>query len=158
MTIVCIECGREIPEDMDFCPFCGNYKTKALHFDSEGNFIPGVCPSCGAELEEGARFCIKCGKPTQVVYRRAPVRATKRGSLALVLGVVFGFLNIYGVGHLIMRKWSRGFMFLAITAILMYLDPTILFSSSLIFTMLRMGAYMYQIMDLMGIVYSPEGR
>lgn len=159
MTLVCRECGSQIPADMDFCPRCGSYSTNALKFDERGYFVQDTCTSCGAELEKDSRFCIKCGAPVSnaPVY---PVRVQmrKNGSLALAIGLIFGFLNIYGVGHLVMRRWSRGFMFLGITAVLMYMDPTLLFSSNMMFTMIRIGIYMYQCMDLLGIVYGPEAR
>ena len=158
MTLVCSECGREIPEGMDFCPFCGRYSDTALRFDDQGRYIDDRCHSCGAELEPDARFCIVCGAPVTQAILNFPGRPQmrKNGQLALIVGLIFGFFNIFGIGHLIMRNWSRAFMFLGITAILMYIDPSLFYSSNLMITLLRVGVYMYQCMDLLALVYRPE--
>lgn len=158
MIFVCSECGKEIPEGMDFCPFCGRMKDSALCFDDKGNYVPSVCSNCGAVIEDGASFCIKCGAKVQEPV--VPVRLTlrKNGMLALMLGLIFGIFNIYGIGHLVMKKWSRGLMFLAMSAVMFYIDPHFITSSSFFAMVLRMMIFMYQSMDLLGLVYAPEGK
>jgi len=45
----CIDCGRPLPYQLNFCPFCGSSQSL-------------ICPSCRQETLQGASFCIKCGK------------------------------------------------------------------------------------------------
>lgn len=160
MIFVCSECGREIPDDMDFCPFCGCMKNTAICFDDKGNYSPGVCANCGEPIEPGSHFCGKCGNKVQSSAPAVSVRMTlrKNGMLALMIGLIFGVVNIFGIGHLIMKKWSRGIMFLAISAILLYIDPHFITSSSFYIMAIRMLVFMYQSMDLLGIIYAPEGK
>ncbi|MBR1847425.1 MAG: zinc ribbon domain-containing protein [Bacilli bacterium] len=49
----CVHCGKNIPGDSVFCPYCGKKQ--------EDN----VCPNCGAEIPAGAVFCPKCGSRKQ---------------------------------------------------------------------------------------------
>lgn len=158
MIFVCSECGKEIPEGMDFCPYCGCMKTTALRFDDNGNYAPSVCTNCGAPIEDGAAYCIKCGSGVQQPV--VPVRLTmrKNGMFALMLGLIFGIFNIFGIGHLLLKKWSRGLMFLAMGMVIFYIDPHFLSSSSFLTMVLRMMLFMYQSLDLLSLVYAPEGK
>lgn len=49
--MTCPYCNKEIIEQAEFCPECGQNIT-----------IPPRCPSCGIELLPGKKFCHKCGK------------------------------------------------------------------------------------------------
>ena len=134
---ICSECGNEIPSNSDFCYKCGNLKSKAFKIDNVGNIqgdeVP--CPNCGKPILEGAKFCKHCGIETDTPKQtaagisqsmpynmsyRVPV-LQKNGTIAIVLSFVFAFLGIYGIGHLILKKWSRGFMFLAMSAVNWYI-------------------------------------
>jgi tetratricopeptide (TPR) repeat protein len=46
----CNQCGKEIPDNSQFCNYCG---TK----------VGNICPKCGTELPEESKFCHKCGTP-----------------------------------------------------------------------------------------------
>lgn len=48
-TKVCMKCGKEIPAEFIFCPFCGADQTK------------NICKKCGAALLDGAVYCGVCG-------------------------------------------------------------------------------------------------
>ena len=51
--MICSKCGKEIPENVAFCPVCGTpVKKKAF------------CGKCGAEIAPGQSFCAACGAPT----------------------------------------------------------------------------------------------
>lgn len=46
----CVSCGKQIPENVKFCPECGAKQ--------ETRF----CPECGTKLNPNAKFCPECGK------------------------------------------------------------------------------------------------
>ncbi|MDD8048064.1 MAG: zinc-ribbon domain-containing protein [Thomasclavelia sp.] len=46
----CEKCGREIADDMRFCPECGTPVP-----------VKSYCPKCGNEIKPGDQFCEKCG-------------------------------------------------------------------------------------------------
>lgn len=48
-TKVCMKCGKEIPAEFIFCPFCGADQTK------------NICKKCGATLPDDAVYCGVCG-------------------------------------------------------------------------------------------------
>ena len=60
-TKVCIKCGKEIPAEFIFCPFCGADQTK------------NICKKCGAALLDGAVYCGVCGAK---IESEAPVSYT----------------------------------------------------------------------------------
>lgn len=51
MVISCQECGKEVEERFQFCPFCGKKLIK-----------PKICSDCGFKLKENFMFCPDCGK------------------------------------------------------------------------------------------------
>lgn len=138
---ICSECGNEIPYDSDFCYKCGNLRSKAFKIDDGGNLqgeeVP--CSNCGKPILEGAKFCKHCGIESNIPVQTTAGTAQsmpynmsyhvpvlqKNGTMAIVLSFVFAFLGIYGIGHLILKKWSRGFMFLAMSTVNWYIYVSI---------------------------------
>ncbi|HDQ14470.1 MAG TPA: zinc ribbon domain-containing protein [Sediminispirochaeta sp.] len=64
----CETCGREVPVDLDYCPYCGM------------RFYGVMCPRCGysgvaAEFKSG---CPRCG------YRSAAPRNSSQGSMPVL--------------------------------------------------------------------------
>ena len=112
MKYICHDCGYEIPEDMEFCPHCGCMRDKSTPVDDQTGMPLGVCPSCGAKTNPGDSFCGSCGAALPEVRVMVP-KMRKNGTLAIILGLFPGFFNIFGLGHLVMREWSKGAMFLA---------------------------------------------
>ncbi|NCC23684.1 MAG: SPFH domain-containing protein [Deltaproteobacteria bacterium] len=47
----CPDCSRQVPEDAQFCPFCG-HQVMVFH----------QCQGCGKNLPPNARFCSRCGQ------------------------------------------------------------------------------------------------
>ncbi|MFA4828715.1 MAG: zinc ribbon domain-containing protein [Thermodesulfovibrionales bacterium] len=45
----CVDCGRPLPYQLHFCPFCGVSQKM-------------ICKHCNKETLQGASFCIHCGK------------------------------------------------------------------------------------------------
>ena len=64
-TKVCMKCGKEIPAEFIFCPFCGA--------DQTGN----ICKKCGAALPDGAVYCGVCGAK---IESEAPVQSVQTDS------------------------------------------------------------------------------
>jgi len=52
-TKVCMKCGKDIPAEFVYCPFCGADQTKKL------------CKRCGAVLLNGASYCGICGEKVE---------------------------------------------------------------------------------------------
>ena len=48
----CIKCAKPIPDDSDFCPYCGEFIEKSTCVS---------CPVCGKELPADSSFCQYCG-------------------------------------------------------------------------------------------------
>ena len=156
MKYICHDCGNEIPEDMDFCPHCGCLREKSTPVDDKSGMPLGVCPVCGAKTGFGDAYCGSCGAALpQVQFVRPKMR--KYGTVAMILALVPGFFNIFGLGHLVLKSWSKGLMFLALTAVLFYVNGMTLFPSSFMMSMVCVLVYFYQAMDLFKVVYSPEG-
>lgn len=64
-TKVCMKCGKEIPAEFIFCPFCGADQTK------------NICKKCGAALPDGAVYCGVCGAK---IESEAPVQSVQTDS------------------------------------------------------------------------------
>lgn len=154
MKYICHDCGYEIPEDMEFCPHCGCMRDKSTPVDDQTGMPLGVCPSCGAKTNPGDSFCGSCGAALPEVRVMVP-KMRKNGTLAIILGLFPGFFNIFGLGHLVMREWSKGAMFLAMSVILIYVNGSLI-STSFLMSILSVAVYFYQCMDLIRAVYSPE--
>lgn len=159
MKLICGECRNAIPEGMDFCPRCGCTIDHAMALD-DGNAVGRICPSCGNMCSRADTFCGGCGT------RLPPVAGpgytmqvmNRRGGLALVLGLIPGFFNIFGLGHLVLKQYSRGVMFLVMTAVLWYLNGWQLFSQSFLVSVLSITLFFYQALDLMRHIYVQGGQ
>lgn len=64
-TKVCMKCGKEIPAEFIFCPFCGADQTK------------NICKKCGAALPDGAVYCGVCGAK---IESEAPIQSVQTES------------------------------------------------------------------------------
>ena len=157
----CRECGQEIPADSDFCYSCGALKKTAMAVDDSGavqQLKSGVCPYCGRENDEGSEFCGTCGKPLSAPAMQIPIRRklTGKEKIAIGLAVIPGVFSIFGLGHIALKKFSRAFLYLAISAIWIYLyyfyvRPT----GSMLFLWMLFEFFVYfrQCMEVIGLVY-----
>lgn len=86
--MICNKCKRNLPDDSEFCQYCGNKIEKSEpvgNFDKlpidynercSENVCAQFCHVCGAKLVEGASFCIKCGNSLQKEFYFTSVRNT----------------------------------------------------------------------------------
>lgn len=51
----CIYCGKALPDDSEFCAYCGKTVER----------VP-KCKSCGKQITEDSLFCAYCGNPTAI--------------------------------------------------------------------------------------------
>lgn len=144
---ICSECGADIPDDSDFCYRCGALKTSAIKMDDDNRMMLNRCYKCGAETHPGDDFCKECGAP--LIQGAMPFRGMcKNGKLALILSFIFGIVGIFGVGHLVVKAWARGFMFLAMSAIIWYVSGGFFHTGFDIWFAIQFAVYIYQLMDI----------
>jgi rRNA maturation endonuclease Nob1 len=62
-TLVCIGCGRQVPEGLRFCPYCGRPGPSGASMNDQSVQQKRTCPGCGREALEGLAFCPYCGRP-----------------------------------------------------------------------------------------------
>ena len=155
MRRICTGCGSEIPEGNDFCYECGAWADKALLADDDGRYIYNkYCIRCGSPLNPDAEYCSECGAKTEesgIPIRNAYSRVTytKRDLLAIFLAIVPGFLNIYGLGQIVQKRWSKAFTYICITAMLLYIEPAFIGSNNLmILLVLQLGMFVISTMDI----------
>jgi predicted nucleic acid-binding Zn ribbon protein len=156
MRSICSQCGAEIPADSDFCYRCGELKSKSLRVDDAGYFVEDTCPHCGAKLQGNESFCGACGGPINQYNGELRPNLDKNSTIALLLALIPGFFNIFGLGHLFLKQWYRGIMFLVISGILWYIYPAYLPAPSLGVLILRIGVVMFQLLDLYRIIYTSK--
>lgn len=155
MRRICTGCGMEIPEGNDFCYECGAWADKALVIDDEGQYIYSkFCIKCGSPLSPDSEYCKECGAKTEesnipISAFRTPRRYTNRDILALILAIVPGFLNIYGLGQIVQKRWSKAFTYICITAILLYIQPAFFASNNLLVLLfLQLGIFVISLLDI----------
>ncbi len=134
---ICTECGRVHEEDFDFCPHCGSTKG--------GNVDPALIPP---------EFRIVNG-PQGAYVARINVNRIR---LALALALLPGIFDIFGLGHLVLKKYLSGLGFLACTAVVYYerftgyfgVDSSIMFIATL-------AVLILQIFDVFRIIKRESG-
>jgi predicted nucleic acid-binding Zn ribbon protein len=58
----CPNCGRPIPMDAKFCPYCSrNFNLNKNDVREELVINTTFCPTCGVKLDGTPNFCFKCG-------------------------------------------------------------------------------------------------
>ena len=153
---ICSECGQTIPEDSDFCYYCGALKKKAFETDEKGEVKTGVCHSCGSPVKPHENFCRSCGAALMTSSPIImPLKLKKNAFLALILALIPGFFHVYGLGHLVLKQYLRGAMFLALSVIL-FISTGYFKEHALILMMLDLGVFLFQMMDVMKFMYESD--
>ena len=156
LRYVCTGCGNEIPEGQEFCYVCGTWSSKALKLNDEGTAIYSPrCFTCGEVLPDGAEFCPKCGKRADESQITVGMMKQARGYtfkdyLAIILAIIPGFFNIFGLGQIIQKRWSQAFVFISCTILLLYLSPSFMSSSNttIILIVMQLGLFLFSLMDV----------
>ena len=167
MTLYCSQCGAMLENDADFCYQCGALKSVALDIDDSGNLRPvdssatRLCPSCGHSNPFNDTVCESCGATMPSVDGIMPPK--KLGPMewaALCAGLFGGIAGICGLGHLIMRKWSRSAMYLGMSAVILYIQLSIgSDSGTMQYMFVRLMGFMvffHSSLDLFRVVYAPS--
>jgi len=156
MRYICSQCGKEIPADSDFCYACGALRDKSLVIDEEGGESTAmVCHKCGEPLTGNESVCPKCSTP---LVKEIPEQVRKYALWALLLALVPGFFNIFGLGHILMKQYGRGGMFLIISGVLWLIYPGYTLAPSFFIMFIRILVFMYQLFDLYRVIYTAGAR
>jgi rRNA maturation endonuclease Nob1 len=65
-TRPCMGCGKQIPEGLKFCPYCGRLgpnSTMPSEATKPSVSETRVCLGCGMETSNANKFCPECGRP-----------------------------------------------------------------------------------------------
>jgi hypothetical protein len=124
----------EIPGGSEFCYGCGCLRTKAVEIHDAQEIMGSLnlCHACGGDMQPGEAVCGKCGAP-RVKRVVLSVGLDRYGAIAILmalvpgaLAVVPGLISVFGLGHLMYRRWTRAAMFLTASVLLgiskMYID------------------------------------
>ena len=111
----CINCGRELANDFEFCPECG----QKVHVDAASTPFPEhpyfgdtiICNQCGAAMPADALYCLNCGCQfnnstasaavdfeaiQKSVHRNARLGEDRRKKwIAMLLCIFLGWLGIH---------------------------------------------------------------
>ncbi len=154
MRRICSGCGEEIPEGSDFCYVCGAWAKDAYSVDDEGTTLhTGYCSNCGGELRPGSNFCQYCGAPasdSDIQLETGP-RYTARDVVALVLAILPGFFNVFGLGQLALAKWSKAVVYLCATVLFFYVRPSIMLASqtgAIILILVQLAFFVMSVSDV----------
>jgi uncharacterized membrane protein YvbJ len=142
--ITCPHCGSQSPDWAEFCHRCGGYFS-----EGKDSTLPPIeaCPNCGTVRLDSARFCYDCGHSFGTEIRPNPTTAK-------LLAVLPGFLYIYGLGHIYLKRYVLGIALLAISAVNMLLimmlgDQEIL---KWVILLADLGIFVWQTSDVYRIV------
>ncbi|MGN1045044.1 MAG: hypothetical protein ACI4Q9_03715 [Candidatus Methanomethylophilaceae archaeon] len=102
MMFVCFDCGSSTDSDMGFCPRCGSYNVHAVN---------------DADVKDGRDTVAVAGGKVMIVDKKT-VRLT---FFALMLAFIPGLMNVFGIGHLVLKKWVKGILYLCSSAAYFYL-------------------------------------
>lgn len=82
----CQNCGKELKENDNFCPYCGEKTVSHQRF----------CQNCGAEIDAYTNICPSCGYhiPPEIIKNTNAKSKLTAGLLGIILGG-FGVHNFY---------------------------------------------------------------
>ena len=156
MKRICCGCGAEIPADRDFCYTCGAWAKDAYLLNDDLTVIYAkTCPKCGKQLIPESQYCSYCGE--KVSESGIPVRSasktkyTNMDLLAAGLAIIPGFFNIFGLGQLVQKRWSKAFVYICTTLLLFYITPSLeaTDAGSTILIFIQVGFFFFSVVDVL---------
>ncbi|MBO4503076.1 MAG: zinc ribbon domain-containing protein [Candidatus Methanomethylophilus sp.] len=158
----CLECGGQVEPGADFCYTCGS--RRVIDVDPETNRVvmqKGHCPYCGRDNDPDATFCGNCGKRIgdfeYVGDLNRPL--TAKDFVIMLVTLLPGAFNLFGLGHILLKRYSRAFVYLIISAVLIYMRLTIAgasMSTLIIIEVIGLVVYLKQAMEVFGLLYGPR--
>ncbi len=134
MKRICSGCGSEIPEGSDFCYACGAWATNSFAINDEGTVLySNKCVKCGNALIPGSKYCAYCGaqaSESNIPIRRSSGAYSSKDIMAIMLAVIPGLFNVFGLGQIILRRWSKAFVYICSTLMLFYITPSLISSTN----------------------------
>lgn len=85
---ICKECGRELDDSTELCPYCG-YEEKLI-----------ICPECGQAIEATAMYCQSCGYPINNMPEQETVPIQEKKAKVhhkQVLGVILCIIAVLSI-------------------------------------------------------------
>ena len=143
----CLECGGVVEPGADFCYTCGS--RRVIDVDPETNRIilpKGHCPYCGHDNEPDARFCGSCD-------------LTAKDWIIMLATLLPGAFNVFGIGHIILKKYSRAAVYLVISAIILYLRFSLVgtsMSTLILIEIIGLVVYFKQAFEIFAVLYGPR--
>ena len=158
----CLECGSEVEPGADFCYTCGS--RRVIDVDAETNRVimpQGHCPFCGHDNDPDAKFCGSCGKRIgdfEYVgnYNRD---LTVKDWIIMMVTLLPGAFNIFGLGHIILKRYSRAAVYLIISAVLLYIRFTMAgmsMSTLIMIEVIGLVVYLKQAFEVFAVLYGPR--
>ncbi len=156
----CLECGSEVEPGADFCYACGSRRVVEVRPDSNRVVMePGHCPFCGHDNDPQAKFCTSCGRRIgEFEYvPRLVKRLSSMDFAILMAALVPGLFNVFGLGHLLAKKYSRAAVYLVISAVFLYIRYSVDLSevsTIIILELIGIVIYLKQSMEIFSIVFT----
>lgn len=159
----CLECGSEVEPGADFCYTCGS--RRVIEVDSNTNRVvmpKGHCPFCGHDNAPDAKFCGSCGKRIGDFEYVGNVNRplTSRDLMIMIATLLPGAFNIFGLGHILIKRYSRAAVYLIISAVLIYMRFSLSdasMSTLIMIEIIGLVVYLKQAFEIFAIIYGPRG-
>jgi len=112
-----------------------------------------VCQQCGTEVFDGEEFCYSCGyigEPVECTHE--PMDKNKEWA-ALLLALIPGIFDIFGLGQLYLRSYLKAGLFLA-SSIILYIAGSYygVKDDNIVYMGVTMAIFMIQAMDVMNTI------
>ncbi len=156
----CMECGSTVEPGADFCYACGSRRIVDVRSaDNRVIMQPGHCPYCGHDNVPDAKFCASCGRRIgDFEYSGVPkVQLSSFDMLVLMAALIPGLFNVFGIGHLLVKKYSRGIMYLVISAVFLYVRyaaGVLEISTIILLEVIGVVVYLKQAMEIFSVVFN----
>ncbi len=158
----CLECGGEVEPGAEFCYTCGS--RRVIDVDPQTNRVVmerGHCPYCGRDNPPDATFCGTCGRRIGDFEYTGYANRTLTAMDWVVMFVTLlpGAFNIFGLGHVLVKRYSRAAVYLIISAVLLYIRLTAIgapTSTLIMIEVIGLVVYMKQALEIFSILYGPR--